>query len=537
MERGCCFGCSTFCQQLNVLNRKNYLLKIRAPLWLIAELVIPIAFMLAMIGLKSSVSAKHPAEFIPTLNDSSPTTPIEDMYFNPECDRENLVWRCLLSRNSNCQRGRGCQPKYIVVAPSNDDPNTVASAVDLFDHLNGTVNLNGTSPFLYMNSESDFIDKIGASDYGKGSGNIYSAGVIVQSGYPNWNVVFRFNQSYHVRVKAGTNGVTSYNMPSTADSNFDITLRTSSDTPNRGQPYLDAYVNIGYFTLSDLVNTYVVTSSCNSSGHCNNGEDVVLSVPTIMPFPNKKITTLLFWSQLGSIFALLMILALLMPVFYVVSALVQEKETKIREGLMMMSCRADALWTAWIIHFQALFIPLAIILTIVGANLFQYSDSTLIFFYFWLYFTSSMALCILLHTFFSSSRMAAIVGTGFFFVGYIIFIAMQNQNASTGALMAASLHPATAFTFGTLAFSEYEDSTIGVTKYTWSTSTTYNITFQQTLVMMIIDTIYLSILAWYFSNVSSSSSPLPLSLILLYSLGVAIGVRHREAMVLFPQLE
>jgi hypothetical protein len=67
--------------------------------------------------------------------------------------------------------------------------------------------------------------------------------------------------------------------------------------------------------------------------------------------------------------------------------------------------------------------------------------------------------------------------------------------------MAACLHPSSAFTFGTLAFIEYEDANIGVTTNTWNISNKYNITFQDVLTMMLIDTLYLGFLAWYFSNV------------------------------------
>jgi ATP-binding cassette subfamily A (ABC1) protein 3 len=67
--------------------------------------------------------------------------------------------------------------------------------------------------------------------------------------------------------------------------------------------------------------------------------------------------------------------------------------------------------------------------------------------------------------------------------------------------MAACLHPAAAFTYGTLAFIEYEDAHIGVTSNTWNVSNTNNITFQDVLDMMLIDTVWLSVLAWYFSNI------------------------------------
>ena len=44
--------------------------------------------------------------------------------------------------------------------------------------------------------------------------------------------------------------------------------------------------------------------------------------------------------------------------------------------------------------------------------------------------------------------------------------------------MAAMLHPACAFTFGTQAFTEYEGARVGVTSKTWNVSNVNNVTFQ-----------------------------------------------------------
>lgn len=73
-------------------------------------------------------------------------------------------------------------------------------------------------------------------------------------------------------------------------------------------------------------------------------------------------------------------------------------------------------------------------------------------------------------------------------------------NEYRSSILAACLHPAAAFTFGTEAFIEYEDANIGITKDTWNKSNTFNITFQDVLNMMFIDAIWMGVLAWYIAN-------------------------------------
>ena len=139
-------------------------------------------------------------------------------------------------------------------------------------------------------------------------------------------------------------------------------------------------------------------------------------------FPNKAVTNSGFWGAVGFLFALLMIISLLLPLSNVIKALVQEKETKMREGMLMMALRGDALWVTWILNFMALFLPLSILLTLSSRQLFQYSDSQYIFYYFMTFFISTTSYGILVSSLFSKSRTASIMGCLVYFMGFFIYI-------------------------------------------------------------------------------------------------------------------
>ena len=269
-------------------------------------------------------------------------------------------------------------------------------------------------------------------------------------------------------------------------------------------PYLEEYAILGYFALSDMINSYIATKTCIDSSKCNNNQNVQINTPGVVNFPSPKVQTLGFWGLVGSLFGLFIILGLLFPISNMTRTLVLEKETKIREGMMMMSLRSDVLWISWWLNFVFLFLPLSILLTIIGRIVFTYSSPIYIFFYFFLFFLASISYAIFISTIFNTARTASIISALVYFGGYFIYVGLNGTGPSRGALLLASLHPSAAFALGALAFIEYEDTSIGVTAATVAKSATYQITFADILGMLCIDTLYLLALAWYLANVSKT---------------------------------
>jgi hypothetical protein len=89
-------------------------------------------------------------------------------------------------------------------------------------------------------------------------------------------------------------------------------------------------------------------------------------------------------------------------------------------------------------------------------------------------------------------------------MGFFVYVGLSSANATRSQILARCLHPAAAFTYGTLAFTEYEGQNIGVTANTWNVSNSNPITFQDTLTMMLVDAIWLGVLAWYCAHVMPS---------------------------------
>jgi hypothetical protein len=82
-----------------------------------------------------------------------------------------------------------------------------------------------------------------------------------------------------------------------------------------------------------------------------------------------------------------------------------------------------------------------------------YSSKIYIFLYFLSFFTASMAYSFLVSAVFSRAKSASILGTFAFFMGYFVYIGLEGAgDVGRSDLMMACLHPAAAFTYGTLAF-------------------------------------------------------------------------------------
>ena len=444
--------CGQFFRQFRVLAWKNALLKCRGWGTLLLEIAVPTIIIILLGVIKNIIPIITVPQAFPA--GYSPSGSLDSLYTTnaPFCRGQNLVYSCL--QKEGCKNDLDgkfllkCQPRKIAVAPSS--PSNVAAkdaaAAFIIFANNASALAKSFSTFVPFDSENSFMKYMDAKSYSVDpSVPIYSSAIIFNGGYPNWDYTVRLNMTYSI------NGIISAS-PSTAVPVNNIAVKSPEDSR-----YLTGYLNLGIYTIFDTVNSFIATRTvCEVIGNrnCRDSDRVDINTLGTANFPNVATLTQGFWSVIGFIFALLIIISLLLPLANVIKALVQEKETKLREGMMMMSLRSDVLWLTWIMHFMLLFLPLSIILSLAGTLLFQYSSQAYIFIYFLVFFISATSYAILISNFFSNSRTAAIVGCLVFFMGFFIYIGLMNASPSRSSILAACLHPAAAFTFGTNAFIE-----------------------------------------------------------------------------------
>lgn len=93
----------------------------------------------------------------------------------------------------------------------------------------------------------------------------------------------------------------------------------------------------------------------------------IAAFPYFLPLPYVFTKT-----QTGNMFPILVVVAVLYPLSNVISALVKEKELRIKEGLKMMGLTTAAHTASWIFHFVVLFFFVSLLMVMVSGTLFEH---------------------------------------------------------------------------------------------------------------------------------------------------------------------
>ncbi|CAN0116974.1 unnamed protein product, partial [Discosporangium mesarthrocarpum] len=290
-----------------------------------------------------------------------------------------------------------------------------------------------------------------------------------------------------------------YNTPTT-NRNLDNKCRDPEDCSEEQQdyntyPWGREYVSSGVLTLQNLVDSFILNQTM--------AESVEMPTARLANFPNPGYSNNDFWAQIGSFFSVLIVIAVMYPVSNVISALVKEKELRIKEGLKMMGLTSVAHTASWVFHFFCTFFFISILMVAASSTLFENSDPGLVFFYFFLFFMATTAYCFFVSAFFSKARTASTLGTMAFFVALFPYFSVSSNDTPAADRRAACLLPPTCLALGTVSFSEFEDSGEGVTAATAGQSES-GFTFNDVIGMLFLDIILYSLLGWYAGQVLPS---------------------------------
>ena len=139
-------------------------------------------------------------------------------------------------------------------------------------------------------------------------------------------------------------------------------------------------------------------------------------------FPMIPIEIDTYWDTWGLPFQIFSAIMFVYPVIQIISVLVNEKSTKIKEGMKMMGASSSIYWSSMYLWFIFEFTTICIIVTTIAftMDIFLYSDNGLIWLWFWLFCISQMTFSTLISTFFDNPKTATIVG----FVLYFLFVGL-----------------------------------------------------------------------------------------------------------------
>jgi ATP-binding cassette, subfamily A (ABC1), member 3 len=181
-------------------------------------------------------------------------------------------------------------------------------------------------------------------------------------------------------------------------------------------------------------------------------EPVVVAPMGYQPYHSSA-----FLQIAGSALApLTLVLSFLYTVSQLAKRLVEEKELRLREGSMVMGLGKFAFYASWFItYFIQVFFSSILLTVVVKAGLIKQSDPVLIFLLYFLFAYSTVLLSALLSSFFSKSRITALVVPLIYF-GLSIPSFSLPAGTSAGTYIGLSLFSPTAFGIGTRLLFSYE---------------------------------------------------------------------------------
>jgi ATP-binding cassette subfamily A (ABC1) protein 3 len=227
------------------------------------------------------------------------------------------------------------------------------------------------------------------------------------------------------------------------------------------------------------------------------------SVPNFAytPYPTYSYDQNLFYSAVGFLMGLAMVMSTMYPVSKLTKSIVEEKETRMRELMKIMGLHNWVYTMSWFLNGFILFFFIAVTATWLTTSSFLVSsNSFLIFLFFFFFCMSEINFAFLISVFFSNSKLAAIFGPVILFSTilprYIFYT--TNGNEFVGYKILACILSPTAFAFGADIISNYEYGGIGVQ---FSNISNGSFNFGTVLIMLWLDFYIYAFLAWYLDRI------------------------------------
>ncbi|XP_052174030.1 ABC transporter A family member 1 isoform X3 [Diospyros lotus] len=481
-------------RQLKVMLRKNWLLKARHPFVTCAEVLLPTIVMLMLIAVRTRVDTQiHPAQphiqkkmFVEVgKGETSPSfvqmlesllAKGEFLAFAPDTTETKMMIDTLsmkfplLKMVSRIYKDESELETYI-----RSDSYGVCYEIEDCSKpkIKGAIIFHGQGPVLY-----DYSIRLNHS--------------WAFSGFPDVHTIMDVNGPYLNDLELGVNTV----------------------------PILQ-YSFSGFFTLQQVVDSFIIYASqqpVNKLGTEDTGSPFGLSFDEpsklempwtqfnpsnirLAPFPTREYTDDEFQSIVKEVMGVLYLLGFLYPVSRLISYSVFEKEQKIKEGLYMMGLKDEIFYLSWFITYAFQFaISSGIITLFTMTTLFQHSDKSVVFTYFFLFGLSAIMLSFLISTFFRRAKTAVAVGTLSFLGAFFPYYTVNDESGPLVLKVIASLLSPTAFALGTVNFADYERAHVGLRwSNIWQASSGVN--FLVCLLMMLLDTLLYCLIGLYLDKV------------------------------------
>jgi hypothetical protein len=153
----------------------------------------------------------------------------------------------------------------------------------------------------------------------------------------------------------------------------------------------------------------------------------------------------------------------LIPLYYMVSKLAEEKEGKSREGMKMMGLKDSSYFLSWWVFHVILMILMAAIITgMCSINLFPNSNKLLIFLHMFFFGLSLFGFSLVVVSILPTVRSSATAATLIHLISYFLMFALRDPDSPAGLKVSLSLFPNVAMSFGLYNLYDFEANQNGL---------------------------------------------------------------------------
>jgi ABC-type multidrug transport system ATPase subunit len=262
--------------------------------------------------------------------------------------------------------------------------------------------------------------------------------------------------------------------------------------------YFEQYSTSSSFAkLQVLIDDWIIRKSTNSLN------DTFLRA-SLNKFPQPRFTSDKYWSAFNQVGVLYLIMAFMWPFTRIVKLMLEERISKIEEGMKMMGMENFAYLFSWFFTYLVILLTTGLLLSLVlWSKIFQRSSFGFIYFYIISFSVSLICLAFLFVAVFRESRTAIQMAILFFSVGYVVFATMGNETSSSFSVNAICLYAPSCFGVSSRVIGNLENAQVGISSETYHRFV-YNISFSATIAYFWLDSFIYLLFAWYLDKVMPS---------------------------------
>lgn len=194
----------------------------------------------------------------------------------------------------------------------------------------------------------------------------------------------------------------------------------------------------------------------------------------------------------------------LIPLYYIVSKLAEEKESKSREGMKMMGLKDSSYFLSWFVFYTCInLVQASLITAMVCINLFVNSNKLIIFLHCFFFGMSLFGFAVIIVSILPTVRASATAATLIHLITYFFVIPLKDPNVAAGAKYALSIFPNVAMSLGIFNLYDFEANQGGL-DFSNISQPLNDVTFTFALVMLVVDSIILTLIGLYLDQILQS---------------------------------